>query len=70
MSDYLKSNRDEVQRFRNKAEEGFDWDHYLQFVAHLEGKSVSEIENRTRRAIRWNKAFGSQSLAGLLIKVC
>ena len=52
MSDYLKSNRDEVQRFRNKAEEGFDWDHYLQFVAHLEGKSVSEIENRTRKAIR------------------
>ena len=55
MCDYLKSNRDEVQRFLNRAEEAFDWEHYFQFVAQLENKSVSEIENRTRKAIRFFK---------------
>ena len=52
MADYLKSNREEIERFVRKSDEAFAWDHYFDFVAGLENGTSQNVEERTRKAIR------------------
>jgi hypothetical protein len=52
MADYLKSNREEIERFLRKSDDAFAWDHYFEFVASLENQTSKTVEERTRKAIR------------------
>ena len=53
MADYLTSNRNEVERFKNENDDGFEWQHYFQFVCDLEfNPNVEDIIQRTRNSIK------------------
>ena len=53
MADYLTSNRHEIEKFVQQAEDGFQWKHYFQFLGVLElDMNVDAIATRTRNAIK------------------
>ena len=53
MADYLTSNRHEIEKFVQQAEDGFQWKHYFQFLGVLElDMNVDAIAARTRNAIK------------------
>ena len=66
MADFLKSNRDEVERFVADSEEAFPWDHYFEFVANLEQSSPEILKQRTRDAIRLVRWFKLSKLGEVM----
>ncbi|CAN7949312.1 unnamed protein product, partial [Ixodes hexagonus] len=57
LSDYLRGNRNEVEKWLNNAPDALDWSRYSESLARLEGfsdikRGSEEIAERTREAVR------------------